>query len=275
MILAVASTATAQDLPKGALPDAIVSAGKNNLKRAWLAKPTKRYGHGILGDTIEAGSLVVETSCRRIMEHVLDDQHVFEDREARLVDLENDIYDEIVVIESNLDLGAALAVYGSAGATCSANGGLKPIARTPFIGPSNRWLNVAGIADYDGDGVKEIAIVVTPHIGGTLQFWSLQKGKMVLEAEKYGFSNHAIGSRAQKLSATVETDAGTALIVPGADRESLHRVRLLDGKILSRKFADLHGKITGNMQLTASNGEAHVSFEAGAAGLVQVQVPVD
>src|SRR6266568_3887883 len=40
-------------VPAGALPDARVAVGGNTVARAWLAEPTPRYDHGILGDAIE------------------------------------------------------------------------------------------------------------------------------------------------------------------------------------------------------------------------------
>ena len=37
-----------------------IAEGPREVARAWLADPTSRYDHGVLGDAIEAGSLVVE-----------------------------------------------------------------------------------------------------------------------------------------------------------------------------------------------------------------------
>ena len=54
-------------LPQGALPDGQVATGQHDIARAWLAEPTDRYDHGVLGDKIEAGALVIETrdgNCR-------------------------------------------------------------------------------------------------------------------------------------------------------------------------------------------------------------------
>ena len=272
LAMALAIPATAGELPEGALPDAVISPGKHNLKSAWLARPTTRYGHGILGDAIEAGSLVAITSCGHKMEFVLDDDLVFEDRQARIVDLEGDYYAEIVVVEASLDHGAALAVYGPAGATCSKNGGLKRIARTPFIGTANRWLNPAGIADYDGDGAKEIAIVVTPHIGGTLQFWSLQDGKLVLKAKKYGFSNHAIGSREQDLSVTVAREGGDLLFVPDAARRTLMRVALKDGGVESTPVAKLPSEAAGTITAeVADDGAITLAVPTQSHGVVTLR----
>jgi hypothetical protein len=67
-------------------------------------------------------------------------------------------------------------------------------AKTDYIGRANRWLNPAGIADFDGDGIKEIAFIQTPHIGGTLFFYREEDGEMNRLARFAGVSNHAIGS---------------------------------------------------------------------------------
>ena len=264
-----ANQSVANELPEGALPDAVVAGPKHNFKRAWLAKPTERYAHALLGDAIEAGRLVVETTCGHRVEHVLDEDHVFEDRHVRITDLDRDGYAEAVVVLSNANLGAALAVYSLKGSTCSAASELVLKARTPFIGTRNRWLNPAGIADYDGDGRLEVAIVVTPHIGGTLQFWSLKGGKMVLEAKKYGYSNHAIGARAQHLSGTFKSRGRNWLVLPGADRKSIHKVALHDGKISSIKSADLDFRIRDDFTVKAVSGaHATVSFANGKKALV-------
>ncbi|MCP5082658.1 MAG: hypothetical protein GY948_13305 [Alphaproteobacteria bacterium] len=270
-VFALQASAFADQLPEGALPDAAISRGKNNLKKAWLARPTTRYGHGILGDAIEAGSLVAVTSCGHKMEFILDKDLVFEDRQARIVDLEGDHYDEVVVVESSLDHGAALSVYGPKGATCSAAGGLTRIARTPFIGTRNRWLNPAGIADYDGDGIKEIAIVVTPHIGGTLQFWALREGRLVLKAKKFGFSNHAIGSREQGLSATVDGAGHSLLFLPGVDRRSIFRVKLTLEGIKSHQIGTLPSEAAGQITAkTGSGGKVVLSVPTQAHGVVEL-----
>ena len=71
------------------LPDGIVSNGGKDIAQAWLTRPTQRYAHGILGDAIEAGGLAVKTRDGAVLELVLPDELVFEDRQARLRDLEH------------------------------------------------------------------------------------------------------------------------------------------------------------------------------------------
>ena len=65
-------------------------------------------------------------------------------------------------------------------------------ART--IGQPFRWLNPVGVGDFDGDGRREIAAVVTPHLGVTLKLYEWKGERLEPKHEAAGFSNHAIGS---------------------------------------------------------------------------------
>lgn len=212
-------------VPRGALPDAEVARGNNGILSAWYAAPTRRYDHGVLGDAIEASALVVvdRTKKRHRLDLGLDS--VFEDRKPRLGDLDGDGTDEIVTVRSYLDRGAALAVVKLTGHGTEIKG------ETPPIGRSHRWLNPAGIADFDGDGRAEVAIVVTPHIGGTLQFWEFQSGRMKLDLQLRGFSNHSIGSRVQEMSAVADFngDGVVDLALPSDDQRSIRIISLAGG----------------------------------------------
>lgn len=68
----------------------IAEAKGNGPVRAWYEKPTKRYDHGVLGDAIEAGSLVVFDNAGRKYEVVLPETFVFEDITPRIADLDGD-----------------------------------------------------------------------------------------------------------------------------------------------------------------------------------------
>ncbi len=225
--------------PAGALPDAEVSHGKRGIHSAWLAAPTKRYDHGVLGDAVEAGAIVVldQTRKRHVLELGMDS--VFEDRLVRLADLDGDGKDEIVVVRSYLDRGAAVAVVELTGH------GIEIKAESPAIGRSHRWLNPAGIADFDGDGRPEIAIVVTPHIGGTLEFWEYRGGKLAREMQLPGFSNHAIGSRVQGMSAAGDFDGDGIpdLALPGDDRRTIRIISIAKGEVAELARIALPGRI--------------------------------
>ncbi|MEM9732503.1 MAG: VCBS repeat-containing protein [Pseudomonadota bacterium] len=217
--------------PKAGLPDGgVARIADSSLKAAWYEEPTSRYAHAILGDGIEAGALVVQTAKGKTLRVTLPPSQVFEDRTPRLVDLDGDGTTEVVTLLAQQGSGAAVAVFGER------NGTLTMLAQTPFIGRANRWRNVAGIADFDGDGFLQIAEVVTPHIGGTLRFWTWKQGQLVASGQAPGFSNHAIGSRFQGLSAVEDFDGDGVedLAVPDA-RRSMLRIMGFSGKAEGKK----------------------------------------
>ena len=80
--------------PKDALADGHIASGPRDIKRAWLAEPTERYDHGILGDPFEAGSLMIEGRDGKVNAVRLKDDAVFEDLEPRLAELDRDGHDD-------------------------------------------------------------------------------------------------------------------------------------------------------------------------------------
>ncbi len=214
--------------PNG-LPDGKIAQTHRykNITQTWYILPTKRYDHGILGDTIEAGGLAVKTGSGKVITFNLPKTQVFEDRIPRIADLDGDGKAEIITILSSISKGASIAIYELK------NGALVSKAKTPFIGRSNRWLNIAGIADFNGDGRLDIAGVWTPHIGGTLKFWTLRGNSLKNIGSMSDFSNHFIGSREQRLSAIADVDLnGTLdLTLPSAGRDVLRMVGFVKGRL--------------------------------------------
>jgi hypothetical protein len=200
-------------VPTGALPDARVAMGTDKIARAWLADPTNRYRHGVLGDAIEAGSLVFERrdGGRGVVR--LGADAVFEDIEPRIARIGGS--ERIVVVKSYLDRGSALTIIDPDTAAI--------IAETPPIGHPNAWLNPAGVGDFNGDGAPDIALVRQPHVVGRLELWSWLIGKLQKTAEAADASNHFIGSRALGMSSTgdFDGDGRPDLAVPSLDRRTL------------------------------------------------------
>lgn len=150
---------------------------------ARFTEPTERYGHAVLGDAIEYGALEIDVSGQGTVQFRLPQDHVFEDVTPRLWDVTGDGAPEVVVVETDMARGGALAVYGPQG----------KITETPHIGTRNRWLAPIGAADMDSDGAIEVAYVDRPHLAKTIRVWRFEEGALVPVADVAGFTNHRIG----------------------------------------------------------------------------------
>jgi FG-GAP-like repeat len=207
-------------LPEGALPDGRVATGAHDIARAWLAEPTDRYDHGVLGDKIEAGSVVIETRDGKQHSVRLRSDAVFEDLEPRIADLDGDGHDDVIVVKSYLKRGSALAVISER------RGKYEIVAETPPLGGPHRWLDPVGVADFTGDGKADIALVRQPHVIGALEVWSWREHRLRKAAELPGTANHIAGTRAIAMHAVADFDGDgiTDIAVPSLDRRSLRIV---------------------------------------------------
>lgn len=162
-----------------ALADTITAAG--------FAEPTARYTHGVLGDAVEWGALEIQTLTPEgqplTQRFRLPKDHVFEDLAPRLADVTGDGLPEVIVVETDMAQGAALAIYDTSG----------KLTETPHIGQTNRWLAPIGAADLDGDGHIEIAYIDRPHLAKTLRIWRYADGTLREIATAPGLTNHKIG----------------------------------------------------------------------------------
>jgi hypothetical protein len=246
--LAFIDTPAEPKLPEGALPDSRVAIGARDIARAWLAEPTTRYDHGILGDKIEAGSLVIETSDGQQHTVRLKDDAVFEDLEPRLADLNGDVHDEVVVVKSYLKRGSVLAVIGLR------KGKYEILAETPPLGAPHRWLDPAGIAGFTGGGKIGIALVRQPHVIGELELWGWRDGDLHKIATLPDTANHIAGTRAIDMAVVADFDGDKIpdIAIPSLDRS---RLRIVSFAPEPREIASvvLPAKAVTNLGLLAES----------------------
>ncbi len=206
------------------LPQSQAVAGQRDIGWVWLGTPTARYPHTALGSPRHAGSLHVLPAAAASdaipLSLTLSMDSVFEDRVPRLVDLDGDGRDEILLIEAVALRGAALVVYGLR------DGALVELARGPYAGSTFRWLNPVGVADFDGDGRLDIASVTTPHIGGVLTLHHYRPPRLEPYARTTDVSNHRMGELEQRLAVIVSLpDQRPTLLIPDMQLQTLQALR--------------------------------------------------
>ncbi len=224
---------------------AAATAGQDTrITAAAYAEPTTRYGHGVLGDKVEYGALLVTlrhrprigvsaTPAAHTTEILvrLPSDHVFEDIAPRLADVDGDGRPEVLVVETDVNRGAQLAIYDAQG---------RKMAATPHIGQRNRWLAPVGAADLDGDGHIEIAYVDRPHLAKTLRVWRLKDGELSEIGHLPGLTNHRIGDDFI-MSGIRDCGDGFEMITADETWSWVMATRIDRGKLHSRRLAPFAG----------------------------------
>ena len=177
------------------------------------------YPHGVFGEEgeptrlLDLGAALYFTSAPA----PLPAGHVFEDRLPRFVDMDGDGEPELATVVTHPQQGAALWIWRRDG---------QVYARSDFHGQAYRWLNpVLGSLDIDGDGVQELAIVRTPHIGGVLQILTVQEGRLIplmqwRQLREQGVTNHRFGDPLLHTSLLCQKPGSGATIFIQADVEA-------------------------------------------------------
>lgn len=202
-----------------ALPDARLLTGDNN-RLLILTGPTTVYPHGVLGDGTEAGGFtLVRASPKLTIESTMElTGEVIEGLAAIWADLDGDGTREIVVTASNADRGARLLVFDEGG---------NQIAAGPAAGRGFRWRHQLAAAPFGPGGEMEIVDVLTPHIGGVVEFFRLEGDELRVVATVTGFRSHRIGSRNldMALAGDFDGDGSVELAVPTQNLSQLGFIR--------------------------------------------------
>jgi hypothetical protein len=157
------------------------------------------YDHAILGNLPEWRDITYQGRSFRFQRGFI------EDTAPRMADVNGDRIPEAIVVHSVPNLGARLVVLGLPH--------LNEMAATPHIGTHHRWLAVAGIGDFDGDGLVEIAYVDRPHLARQLAFVRLEDGALNEVDRQNGLTNHRIGD--ETIQSAARACAGDVLLMSG------------------------------------------------------------
>lgn len=232
------------DPPNSDFPESLVSAtNTTGIQTAWYDGATDRYSHGVLGDAIEPSILSISTNTSCDISITLDEQHVFEDIAPRLADIDNNGTAEVITVRSHQNKGAQVAIY-----TLGNESTLELLATTPYIGTANRWLAPVGIADFNNDGVMDIAFVDRPHLAKKLRVWSYKDSELKEIASKGGYSNHRIGEAF--ISGGIRLCNGTTeMITADAYWQRILSTKLINGELLSEDIGTFNGTASLTMAL--------------------------
>lgn len=213
-------------LPLNALPDArlVVSGTQAAL---YAGATAERYVHGVLGDDIEGAALVVLAHDGSTMTPAarvdLPGESVFEGLSPLWADVDADGRPDLVTTVSDGQAGAAIRVYRADGSLLAAG---------PAIGRGGRWRHQLAFGPFGPNGESELAAVLTPHIGGVVEFYRLDGDRLDIVATLPGYTSHVIGSRNldMALAGDFNGDGQPELVLPDQARQTLNGLqRSADG----------------------------------------------
>lgn len=210
-----------------------------------LTDPTDQYQHGILGDSIEASSVTiidVSNQAEIVEKFSVANGWVIESIRPIWRDWDGDGNKEIVLTISNNDGGAKLVLYDEKG---------NLLAESDPVGLGYRWRHALDIAAFGQEGQMLLVDVITPHIGGIVNFYSWDKNskKLVSEASLSGYSTHDIGSRSVHMFEVIKGEDQSLLVIPSQSKTELAGLRLQDGDIIEVWRLELGGKLSGDLKL--------------------------
>lgn len=240
--------------PLTLLPDARILFDENG-RLLFLTDPTNRYGHGVLGDALEAGSItLLETSPELglLTQIFIPAPQVVEGIQPLWLDWNGDGRREIIVTVSDAAQGARIQLYNEAG---------QRLAQGPAIGQGGRWRHQIAVAPFGPAEEMELAAVLTPHIGGVVEFYRWQGDRLDVVAQLPGYTSHVIGTNNldMALAGDFNGDGRVELLLPTQDRTRLGGVqRTADGAAAVYEVS-VGGEVVTNLAgVTLASGETAV-----------------
>jgi endonuclease YncB( thermonuclease family) len=212
-----------------------------------LTDPTTGYDHGVLGDGAEGTSIsLIETApAPRVVQRIeIPSPGVVEGIAPIWADLTGDGEREIIVTLSDAESGARLAVYGETG---------ERLAVGPAIGRGYRWRHQLAVAPFGPTGDLELADVMTPHIGGIIEFFQPAGDRLKLMSQTSGYTSHVLGSRNLDMAVAgdFDGDGRLELLLPDQERANLGAVRRVPGGAEVAWELPVGGRLSTNLATVA------------------------
>ncbi len=251
-----------EDPPVSALPDArIVEAENGSL--AVLSDPTSRYIHGVLGDAFEAGSIGVLEAGRGgydLSGRVRPESGgTFEALVPLWFRLDGGEEELLAVTESTEREGSRISVYSPGGAL---------VAAGPFVGEPQSWRHLVAAGPFGPNGEVELAAVRTPHVGGPVEFYRLDRenGELRLAASGGEYLSHTLYSRNLDAAraGNLDGDGSWELLLPDSSYTALEAVRRTKGGVETAWRLPLDGTLATNLA-SATDSRGRVALAVGTA----------
>ncbi len=260
-------------LPIKAQPDARLVMNSKGQVALYANATDQRYVHGIMGDQLEAATLLVleiRDSQIRILARIdLPGEDVYEGIAPFWADIDGDGVEDLLTTVSNGSLGARLRAYLWDGA------GIRQETDSPPIGQGNRWRHQLSAGPFGPAGEIEIASMLTPHIGGTLEFFRFAGDSLQRSAALRGLTTHLIGTRNldQTAAGDFNDDGRLEVLAMNVARQAVVAVqRMADGAHEVWRL-DAGGEIVSNFA-PVELLENRLALAVGAAdGRLRVWLP--
>jgi hypothetical protein len=221
---------------------------------ALLVNPSDSYRHGVLGDKVEALAVAIVDAKSLSVEvkASVGEDSVVEGLMPIWADIDSDGEKEIIVTASNVHDGARIVVFDGQG---------HRVAEGPPVGQGFRWRHQIAVAPFGPRGEIELVDVLTPHIGGIVEFYRLAGGELEVVARVEGYTSHAYGSRNLDMAAAgdFDGDGRVELLVPSQGLDHLGGIRRsAEGAEVAWTVDTGGGIVTNLAAVTAEGGQLSV-----------------
>ena len=248
-----------EDLPISALPDArIVEAESGSL--AVLTDPTGQHRHAVLGDSVEAGSISVleaERGGYALSGRVQPESGGVFEALAPLWFRPSTGGELLAITESTGREGSRISVYSPDG---------RLVAAGPFAGGPQSWQHLIAAGPFGPEGEVEIAAVRTPHVGGPVEFYRLEreKGELRIVARGGEYLSHTLYSRNLDAARAgdLDGDGSWELLLPDSSYTALEAVRRTKGGVETAWRLPLDGTLATNLA-SATDSQGRVALAVG------------